>query len=572
MVETTLIPVVIGVTGHRDLREEDYGHLEKAINTILEEMIERYPSTPLVLLTPLAEGADRLAAKAALKLGIHLIAPLPMPVEEYIKDFQTEGSVEDFENLLARVEEYYVLPAHDTGDNHEDLDRVESYTRTGAYIVNHSQILIALWDGVENGLLGGTAHTVRCKLEGLSEKYRHFHGFLDCVDQGPVYHIITPRISNPRTDENPFSLKKHFPRVWENDKQASEYYHQLLTRIDTYNKELLIHIPLLAPKVTNSMNQVIPDEKAKKLPSHLLAIREQYAAADVLAQVFQKKRIRTMKNLFIIGILSLFFFELYAHVFPHTPWVLLFYPAVIGVAFVQFRKAQRGQYQNKHLEYRALAEGLRVQLFWEMIGLDDLVADHYLHRQQSEMGWIRYALRTLSIRRGLLGKPNKTAGGEIDKYRLVLDYWLQDQTSYYNSTYQKNENSENNQNQYSKRIFIGGLIFACLWVVINGIFPNTRVLEMAHTPALMIIVLSAAAAAALEGYSEKMALPEQVKQYYRMSLLFNECKNKYRLLLEQGDFDNARNLVHELGTEALRESGDWLMMHRERPMKVPISA
>ncbi|MEN6327919.1 MAG: hypothetical protein ABFD18_17140, partial [Syntrophomonas sp.] len=321
MVEDALIPIVIGITGHRDLREEDQGHLEKAINTILEEIIERYPSTPLVLLTPLAEGADRLAAQAALKLGIHLIAPLPMPLEEYKKDFQNVPSVEDFENLLAQAEEYYVLPAYDTGDDHKELNRVESYTRTGANIVNHSQILIALWDGVENGLLGGTAHTVRCKLEGLSEKYRHFHGFLDCVDQGPVYHIITPRISNPSTDETPFSLKKHFPRVWENDKQASEYYHQLLTRIDTYNKELLINIPRLAAKVTDSMNQVIPDEKVKKLPSHLLTIREQYAAVDVLAQVFQKKRIRTMKNLFIIGILSLFFFELYAHVFPHTPWV-----------------------------------------------------------------------------------------------------------------------------------------------------------------------------------------------------------------------------------------------------------
>src|SRR5262249_29620885 len=43
-------------------------------------------------------------------------------------------------------------------------------------------------------------------------------------------------------------------------------------------------------------------------------------------------------------------------------------------------------------DYRALAEGLRVQLFWNILGLTDRVHEKYLTKQQSELEWIRRAL------------------------------------------------------------------------------------------------------------------------------------------------------------------------------------
>jgi len=46
-------------------------------------------------------------------------------------------------------------------------------------------------------------------------------------------------------------------------------------------------------------------------------------------------------------------------------------------------------------------EGLRVQLFWNLAGLSDEVADHYLRQQRTELEWIRNAIRgsgSVSIR------------------------------------------------------------------------------------------------------------------------------------------------------------------------------
>src|SRR5512146_640548 len=84
------IPIVIGVTGHRDLQEQDRDELLKLVHNIIDEKI-RQPcrNSPLFILSPLAEGADRLVAWAALEHRAELIAILPMPVEEYEKDFKS---------------------------------------------------------------------------------------------------------------------------------------------------------------------------------------------------------------------------------------------------------------------------------------------------------------------------------------------------------------------------------------------------------------------------------------------------------------------------------------------------
>ena len=101
--------------------------------------------------------------------------------------------------------------------------------------------------------------------------------------------------------------------------------------------------------------------------------------------------------------------------------------------------------------------------------------------------------------------------------------------------------------------------------------PDYKIIETIHSPAIITIIITAAIAAALEGYAEKMAFSEQAKQYQRMSILFNDAAQKFDILLQTNDSSGAQELVRELGKEALRENGDWLLMHRERPMKVPIS-
>src|SRR5438445_7431315 len=103
------LPLVIGVTGHRDLRPTDHTELEEKVRSFFKQIREKYPHTPLTLLSPLAEGADRLVARVALKLGSRLIVPLPMRRELYERDFTTAASRAEFRELLESAQ-HFVLP------------------------------------------------------------------------------------------------------------------------------------------------------------------------------------------------------------------------------------------------------------------------------------------------------------------------------------------------------------------------------------------------------------------------------------------------------------------------------
>jgi len=81
------IHLILGITGHRDIPQEDVDKLKEKIKEIFNELKGKYPHTPLLLLTSLAEGADRIAAKAAIEEGIDYVVVLPFPEEEYVKDF-----------------------------------------------------------------------------------------------------------------------------------------------------------------------------------------------------------------------------------------------------------------------------------------------------------------------------------------------------------------------------------------------------------------------------------------------------------------------------------------------------
>jgi hypothetical protein len=118
----------------------------------------------LRVVSPLAEGADRLVAKAGLAHGAELVTPLPFPRALYMRDFETAASREEFDALLALATEVVELD----GSRASDADRKAAYEKVGDRVVDESDLLIALWDGAEAAGRGGTANVVaRARRNGL---------------------------------------------------------------------------------------------------------------------------------------------------------------------------------------------------------------------------------------------------------------------------------------------------------------------------------------------------------------------------------------------------------------------
>jgi hypothetical protein len=152
--------LVIGVTGHRDLVPEEIPGIEAAVRELLEDLVDRFPRRKLQIMSPLAEGADRIAALVAEDLDIELIAPLPMPENIYAQDFESSRSWAEFSRLLDYATETTTLPlapgSSEAAVSDYGPERNHQYAEVGAYIAARSDILIAIWDGKTIDDLGGT--------------------------------------------------------------------------------------------------------------------------------------------------------------------------------------------------------------------------------------------------------------------------------------------------------------------------------------------------------------------------------------------------------------------------------
>ena len=168
----------VGITGARPnkLDEKAIPLLRAAVAATIrlvrrkiEEMAEEQkvraaygPGAPLIrLISPLAEGSDRIAAEAALAEGIRLEVPMPFSPEEYEKTFAADSPpwTEGFEALLAAARTEQGSPAALALDGRLDADPEAAYRAVGRFVVRNSDLLLAIWDG-KPGKPGGTAEIV----------------------------------------------------------------------------------------------------------------------------------------------------------------------------------------------------------------------------------------------------------------------------------------------------------------------------------------------------------------------------------------------------------------------------
>lgn len=149
--------IQIGITGHRSLTDEHL--ISESVKRVLSKLDKKLSFKPhtFIVISPLAEGADRLVAREILSWDTNgekpvLEAVLPLPEEDYLNDFATPMSKEEFKELLTRAKSVVVL--------NKTASRNAAYEQVGHYVVDNCDLLIAIWDGKSSVGQGGTAEIV----------------------------------------------------------------------------------------------------------------------------------------------------------------------------------------------------------------------------------------------------------------------------------------------------------------------------------------------------------------------------------------------------------------------------
>ena len=526
MSESKTIPIVVGVSGHRALRSEDLPALRAAVRGQLQALAARCPHSQLVLLCSLAAGGDLLCADAAEELGMPLLAALPMEREEFEKDFSPEDLAR-FAHHCARAERVFVAPPTEAPPPVPDRDY--RYRQAGVFISAHSHILLALWDGGEPSEKGcGTAEAVSFSLSGA---YSPAGGVsLRSGGNEAVIHIFTPRGERKGKAGEVTILGSR--EAMEETLARTEEFNRLALTLDESEG-----YPILPPDA--------PDDGV------LGCMEKIYRAADALSVRFAGVYRRVMAAMAAAGTVLTMAFLLYDE--AEAIWMILVCGAMIVCAVLLQRFAERSACHRRYIDYRALAECLRVQVFLRYAGSSIEAAGLLSWSQQAELTWVMDTLCALGLGVPPLGKHD------------IRACWVQDQLNYH----RRSESKARRSFRASERVVRSALIASVALYVAAVLFellcgglifkPALAVGNVDIFRTLLKIALGSLSAATLfiAGYYGKQSLPRKLSDHAKMQRFYEKIDAQLAL---RGQTDE---LLEVLAREELIENGNWCSYQRD---------
>ena len=234
---------------------------------------------------------------------------------------------------------------------------------------------------------------------------------------------------------------------------------------------------------------------------HLGRLRQWQAAADTAAQAYQRRLLgqfvpaasfgamcangwKVLRNTrrpprpgVLFGFVALvplavLLFEAYAHLW-RSLWVIGAYLVLFAVSIAYYHlRVRRREWQNRFQDYRALAEAMRVQLFWALAATPAAASDNYLRKQSGELGWIQFALRGPALWGAALALTLDRPQREI-----VTRGWIEDQRDYFVGSgpdfkagkARLNEQAAERGKRWARRFLFSGLAFAVVLAAVEAV-------------------------------------------------------------------------------------------------------
>jgi hypothetical protein len=136
--------------------KSQWPRIEAQLAEVMAEIEARHPKRSRVLVSGLAEGADRLAAFVGLARGWKLHAILAFHRDRFEEDFHGPHSVGQFRALLGCADRI----TEPDPQWHLGRPANEGYDAMGTTMLELSQQLIAIWDGGASRGKGGTIEVI----------------------------------------------------------------------------------------------------------------------------------------------------------------------------------------------------------------------------------------------------------------------------------------------------------------------------------------------------------------------------------------------------------------------------
>jgi hypothetical protein len=391
------------VVGHRDLRPEETVAIRGAVEKLMKRLRDDHPAVPLRLICSMAAGADLLVAEVAAELGILITALLPYARRLCRGDLDTEEDKARFDRLCDSSDVVELgLPA-DADPGHIERAgelRDRQLQRAGAIIARYSGLMIAIWNGESTNHRAGTARAMQFRRQGVMPSDEL---------------VVSPRdvLLSPQDDDLNFEIR--CGRASQSDTSGvavvgftgtdahggEEYPRHMRTTLERL-AELNRDMAEFAGDIAQKGRQLSQPSPAP-LPETLQYLDRLFTAADWMGGHYRRCFTTALKARY--GLWALMAFLLIA--FKKDSYGRVAMVCILGVLAVFLCGtvlaywAHRGAWHRKYLDYRALAEALRVDFYWEVAGVrkeydGEFAHESFLQKQDVELQWIRNAMRAVS--------------------------------------------------------------------------------------------------------------------------------------------------------------------------------
>jgi len=512
--------IVVGVTGHREFADRD--DLGARVGRALERIREALPAadeTPVVftVLSPLAEGADRLVAERVLATaGAVLDVVLPCAREKYLDDFRTPDSRRDFEALLERARKVTVLAHPGTGG--------DAYEDAGRYVVDHCDVLIAIWDGQAATGRGGTGEIV-----SYAKARKRPVLVIDPATPGGAAQAAGAPI-------RPVDLAGLHACNREPPVQGSGGGDPV------------------AALVESAGSAGIDREEIRAVAAGLAPYHER---VDALAMRHQKRHLRAVTWIPLLAAAAVVVVVFQALYLPALPELVFFEVAFMVVILATLWFGKRRGWHRRWIDYRFLAERFRSAVFLSACGVEQppMRPPRVLEGAAADADWVAAAVCSVWNGLPVIHRP---APLEALK-KFVGSDWLQDQVRYHRRTAHRHHRRH--------------LIFSLAGEVLFGLTLLAAVLHALEIGPHAMHNLLSLLGVSFPALGGAFAGMREAREHHRLAARAAEIAARLEeletRLQRAADHDALARLVTEAEELMQQENADWRVLLRFRPPELP---
>ncbi|MDT8402510.1 MAG: hypothetical protein RQ743_12515, partial [Bacteroidales bacterium] len=215
---------------------------------------------------------------------------------------------------------------------------------------------------------------------------------------------------------------------------------------------------------------------------------------------------------------------------------------------------------RKYLYSRTLAEGLRMQFFWNIAGINENVSDCILRIHSKGFTWVRYILSAL---RGI-SFNHKNIDNEIIKD--LTENWIKDQLKYFENSVSKMKGHITYYHRVSN-IFLVLSIFLFLSIFYLG---NFFIADFFMLNLMLVIApIMLGIFALIRAYIKTKSYEQLINQHEIMQVIYKRAETKINELnssqmKQEERLAYFKELFYVIGREALIENGIWYLIFKDK--------